>query len=426
VTLPEVRIDVGFTASGTGDVFTVGHPTLGQVGVVPIGADDIWTDVTPYVRSWSVRRGAGRGDSPTLRFDPGTCSVEFNDGDRRFDPENLLGPYVVAGVTQVEPMRRFRIRAVWGGVTYPIFYGYADDWVPSYQGNSWTYTTAPATDASKIFAGAERAAVAPIGAGELSGARINRILDTYGWPAGDRVIGAGDTTLQATTLAGNMLGELQLVQDTEQGELYIDAEGRVVFRGRRASLTDTRSAVSQATFGDGGYDATGEIPYADAVQSTPDDTLVNSVDASRTGGTEQHVEDAVSVARYTRKSHTRNDLLMETDDGALQWAQWIEYQFGNPARRFAKLAFNTPTPQVEAAFWPALLGRDFGDRITVIRRPAGGGDPILRDCFVRGVEHQSDGASWASAFTLQSADRYSFFVVGDPNLGRVGMNAVAY
>lgn len=426
MSLPEVRIDVGFTAAGASGVFTVGHPTLGQVGIVPIGDGDIWTDVTPWVRSWSVRRGAGNGDQPTLRFDPGTASIEFNDGDRRFDPENLAGPYVLAGESQVEAMRRVRIRAVWNGVTYPIFYGYADDWKPSYQGNSWTYTTLTATDASKLFAAADRSAIAPVGASEDSGARVNRILDVYGWSATERVIATGDTTLQATTMAGNTLAELLLVQDTEQGEFYIDAQGRPVFRNRLAALTETRSTASQALFGDGGYAATGEIPFADAIQSTPDDTLVNSIYVSRAGGTEIQIGDGPSLIRYLPKSHTRNDLLMETDDGALQWGNWLRYQYGTPARRFARLEFNTPAPSVEAAFWPALLGREFGDRITAIRRPAGGGDPIERDCFVRGVEHSSNGVEWRSAFVLQGADRMSFFVVGDPVLGRVGLNAIAY
>jgi hypothetical protein len=426
MSLPEIHVDVGFTSAGTSNVFTVGHPTLGQVGNVPIGDPDIWTDVTAYVRKWSVKRGAGKGDDPTLRFDPGTASIEFNDGDRRFDPENLSGPYVVAGVTQLVPMRRVRIRAVWSGVTYPIFYGYANDWIPDYQGNSWTYTTLPATDGTVLLNRVNRDAVAPVGAGEDSGARATRILDDVSWPAADRVVATGDTTLQATTLAGPALTELQLVQDTEQGEFYLDSQGRAVFRNRQALLDDARSNTSQATFGDGGYAATGEIPYADVIQSTPGDTLVNSIDASMAGGTEQHVEDAVSVAQYGSQSHTRDDLLMQTDDGALQWANWLKYQYSQPARRFARMDFNTPSPEVAAAFWPAMLGRDFGDRITVKRRPAGGGSTIARDCFVRGIEHESDGAAWTSAFILQGADRYSFFVVGDPILGRVGLNAVAY
>jgi hypothetical protein len=425
VALPQVIIEVDFTATAAGAVFTVGDPTLGQVGLTPVGSSDVWTDITTSVRSWSVKRGAGQGDAPTLRYDAGTASIELNDADRRFDPENLAGPYVSAGVTQVEPMRRVRIRAAWNGTTYPIFQGYADDWVPSYQGNSWTYTTLSATDASVVLNSVNRTATAPVGAGETTGARVGRILDSVGWSAAARVIAAGDTTVQSTDLAGLPLTELQLVQDTEQGELFIDAQSRVVFRNRQAAVEETRSNTAQAIFGDGGYTDTGEIPYADAVQSTPGDTLVNTVIAARAGGVEQVVSNAASVSRYTAKTHTRDDLIMQDDAGALQWASALLYQYGTPARRFARIEFNTPTPQVQDVFWPALLGREFGDRITVMRRPAGGGT-IDRDCYVRGVEHRSDGMVWASAFVLQGADRFAFFRVGDPILGRVGLNAVGY
>jgi hypothetical protein len=423
--MPQVIIEVDFTATAAGAVFTVGHPTLGQVGVTPVGASDIWTDITAYVRSWSVKRGAGQGDSPTLRYDAGVASIELNDGDRRFDPENLLGPYVSAGVTQVEPMRRVRIRAVWNGITYPIFQGYADDWLPSYQGNSWTYTTLPATDASVVLNSNNRPATTAVGAGDDSGARITRILNSIGWSSTARVIATGDTTLQSTDLSGLPLTEMQLVQDTEQGEVYIDAQSRIVFRNRTAAIKDTRSNTSQATFGDGGYGLTGEIAYADVTQSTSGDTLVNTVIAARAGGTEQTSADAASVARYTAKTHTRDDLLMQDDATALQWAAALRYQYGTPGRRFARIQINTPGPQVENAFWPALFGREFGDRITIKRRPAGGGT-INRDCFVRGVEHSSDGVAWTTAFVLQGADRFSFFRVGDPILGRVGLNAVGY
>ena len=425
--LPKVYVDVGFTATGTSNVFTVGDPTLGQVGVVPVGDPDIWVDVTPYVRSWSVKRGATKGDDPTLRYDAGTCTVEFNDGDRRFDPDNLAGPYVIAGVTQIEANRRVRIRAVWNGITYPLFYGYADDWVPTYVDNAWTYCTLTATDAFKLFAAHDRTAISPVGGSEPAGYRIGRILLDYGWPNLDWSISVGDTTLQATDLGGNMLAEMQVTQDSEQGSCWMSADGKPYFRNRQSVLTDAPSKTSQATFGDGGYVATGEIPYTNAVMSTPADTLVNSIDATRVGGTVQHVEDSVSVGRYGPKTHARSDLIMETDAVAAQWAQWLKYQYATPARRFARLEFNTPAPHVEAPFWPVFLARDLGHRITVVRRPPGGGAPISRECFIRGIEMgQPNGAELTTAFILQDASRYSFFVVGDPVLGRVGQNAVAY
>jgi hypothetical protein len=426
VSLPDVYIDIGFTATAATGVFTVGHPTLGRVGLNPIGASEIWTDVTPYVRNWWTKRGSSDGDNPTLQYNPGVAAIEFNDQFRYFDPENLAGPFVSSGVTQVEAMRRVRIRAVWNGVTYPIFRGYADDFVPSYQGNTWTYTTVPATDGMVTLAGDRTALATPVGAGEDSGARVKRILDAANWPSTDRVIATGNTTLQATDMGGSPGSELQLVADTEHGEFYIDAQGRAVFRNRQAIITDTRSNTSQATFGDGGYAATGEIPYADATQSTPGDTLVNSITATRVGGADQVVTDGLSVSRYGAKPYDRSDLIMQDDSVALQWAYWLSYQFSRPRRRFARLDFARPKPQVEDAFWPAMLGRDFGDRITVKRRPPGGGAAIVRDCFVRGIEHQSDGAAWTSSLILQGAERYAYLIVGNPIYGRVGLNGVAY
>jgi hypothetical protein len=429
MTLPYVRVYVGFSTPTSGTYFTVGHPTLGQVGTVnQIGPDTVWTEITQYLRSWSLRVGASRGDQPTLRYDPGSCSIVLNDGDRRFDPDNLAGPYVVAGQTLLMPMVRVRVVATWAGIDYPLFYGLADDWVTDYDGPFWSTCTLTATDAFKSFGAEDRTAGVAVGAGDDSGARIGRILDAYGWPAADRVLATGDTLLQSTTMDGNMLTELLLVQDTEQGSLYMDQQGRVVFQNRRAILTGSRSTTSQALFGDdpAGYAISGELPYLDVETTTPDATLVNSVDAACAGGVEQHAADAVSANRYLTKSHTRDDLLMQTDADALQWAQSILYQFAQPRRRFSKMTFHRPRPDVESVLWPILLGSRFADRITVRARPKGGGAVIQKDCFVRGVEMSGDSVMHDSAFVLQDADRYSFFVVGDPILGRVGYNAVAW
>lgn len=426
--VPEIRVYIGFTGPAVGNVFTVGHPTLGQVGVVPLGADTSWTQIpSDSIKSWSVRLGAGQGDAATLRYDPSTATVEFNDPYRHFDPENLAGPYASAGRSQVEEMRRVKIVAVWAGITYPLFYGFTDDFQPNYNGNFWTTTVMTATDASKVMAATNRDAVALVGAGELSGARITRVLDGISWPAGDRVVAAGNVTLQGTTLEGNVLGELQLVQDTEAGEFFFDQQGRAVFRDRDHILTATRSKVSQVIFGDdpAGWEVSGEIPYSDVTPSAGGDNVINSITAQRVGGGEQFVENAVSVAQYLRKNHTRTDLLHTIDSDTLAWAQAILYQYSTPARRFTRIQFLRPRPQVQNVFWPAVLGREFGDRITIRRRPKGGGAMISRDCFVRGMEFSSDGEYFNSAFTLQGADRYAFFVVGDPIMGRVGHNAVS-
>lgn len=427
MSLPEIRIEVGFSGPYTGTVFTIGDPTLGKIGSVPIGSGDVWVELPKSaIRSWSIRRGAGQGNEPTRRYDAGTATIILNDGDRRFDPDNLAGPYVSGGVSMIEPMRRVRITAIWAGAAYPLFTGYADDWVPDYQGNFWTYTTLTATDATKVWAAADRTAAAPAGTGELTGARVHRILNSAGWPVADRSIDAGSTTVQATDLSGSALAELQLIQDTELGELFVDPSGRAIFQGRASVLTRAASLTSQATFGDGGYTATGELPYADVKLTSLDDHLANRVTITRAGGTPQTAEDAASIAKYLVKAYTPGELLMETDGEALNRAQALLYRHKTPTRRYARLEFQRPEVALEAVLWPQLLGRAFGDRITIKRRPAGGGAVIEHDAFIRGVEMSSDGARWDSAWVLQAADQLSYFTIGHPDRGRIGAYPVAF
>lgn len=573
MTLPTFRVEVGFTGPYAGDYYTIGDAILGTVEGYPIAPDDLWTDITEYVRSWTVRLGASQGVGPGRRYEPGTATIILNDGDRRFDANNLAGPYVSAGVSLIEPMRRVRITAEWGGVAYPIWTGFADDWVPDYVENVWTYCTLTATDGFKVFSSEDRSAAAAGFAGELSGARVSRILNSVSWPVEDRLIDTGLTTLQATALSGPAVSELQLVADTELGDFFIDGMGRAVFQDRQSVLTRPESLTSQATFGDGGYvpmptydfesgitgftatsnasvttsstaytgtgaleltvvgspsqsyvrpnvrlpvtpghryqvtmwvrrSATGtvvaaidwqngagtylsggnypstvvsagvwtqitdtatapagaatmtwgptlnlspatgtvlqvddvtlvdldnEIPYADAKLSSFDDVLANRITIGRNGGTPQTVSNTASIARYLVKTYSRTDLLMQTDAVALEYASALLYQHGTAVRRFTELDFRRPSFDVEDVVWPQVLGRQFGDRITVIRRPAGGGEPIQQDAFVRGVTHSvSLDQQWTTSWVLQPADKYSFYTIEHPQLGRIGLNPIAF
>lgn len=569
--LPVIRLEVGLSGPTTAaDVWHIGDPVRGKIGVAKLGGDDIWVDIAEWVRSWSTRRGAARGDGIGLRYEAGTGSADLNNGDRRFDPTNLTGPYASGGITTLQPMVRVRWTAEWAGVAYPLWTGFADNWIPDYTQPTWSTTALTATDAFKIF-NADRSAQSAQGAGEDSGARIGRILTSLSWPAEDRQIAVGRSTMQATTLDGNGLSELLLTQDSELGEFYVDAMGNAVFRNRLAVLSEARSNASQGTFGDAGYfndvtygfevdtapfvgfggsiatsaaqahggvqsllltvtgsptqayarpvpgypvtpglsytvdmwvfrpvagdvtaaidwiDAGGsylsgayaaftlsantwtlitvagiapvgaataqfgssligspaagtqvytddisfgltvpEIPYASAKVDADDVTLANYVSITRVGGTEQIAQDAASQQKYMVKPYQRDDLIMETDSEALNYAKAVLGQSKDPEVRFSTLVINVPRPEAASVAWPQLLGRELGDRITIIRRPPGGGDPNSRDCWIRGIEHTSDGETWQTTFQLETVDRANFWTIGHPTLGRIGSNALAF
>jgi hypothetical protein len=417
--MPLVIVEVAFTVGGPGaSALHLDDPVLGLLNTGTLGADT-WVEVAPATRleSLHTRQGSTRVESPQVRFDAGIATAVLNDPDRRYDPTNLSGPYVSGGRTQVTPMREVRMRAVWNGTAYPLFRGYADKWEIDWDATTSTVTL-PCTDAFKILEGKRRGPQVAVGAGELTSARINRILDGIGWPATDRVIGTGSITVQETTLEGSPLAELQLTADTEIGELYIDGSGRVVFRGRMALLTETRSTISQATFGQ----APGIISMPLA---TDDDQLYNEIKITRVGGVEQVVEDTASQSEFQIiRTFERSDLLMQDDATAADYASWILHLSSQPETRFDKIVLY---PRRNPALWPQVLGRQIGDRITCWRQPPTGGDPIQLDAFIRGIEHQVEQADWTTTWVLQSAAKVgSFLTLDHPTAGRLDNNALAF
>lgn len=425
MTTADVVVEIGFTAPSTGAYLHLDDTARGKLDTATLAPADLWVDVSAYVSAVQTRRGATRADGPNLRYEPGTATVVLRNEDRRFDPTNTAGPYVTAGVTQVEPMRPIRVRATWNGVSYPLWRGYIDEWRIGYDGPNVSTATVTCFDAFTVFASYDRTAIAAVGAGETSGARVGRILDSVGWPSADRVVATGKSTVQATTLADNVLTELLLTSDSELGELYIDAEGHVVFRDRHAALTDTRSNTSQATFGD----LSPELRYADVAIDYSRSSLYNLITIGRAGGTAQTVENAASRTAYLTRTYRRTDLIMESDTEAASQATFLLGQAAEPELRFSSMVVK-PRRDSDGAglLFPQALGRLIGDRITVKRRPPGGGAVISRDVFVRGIEHRiaAGATDWETTFVFQSATRFDFFVLNSSVLGVLDTSALAY
>jgi hypothetical protein len=423
---PSLIVEVGFaTVASTGAYWHIGDSARGRIVTAAVGPDTFWEDVTADVRSFQMARGSSRLDGPIVHYDAGTCTVELDNRSRDYDPTNTASPFT----GQVTPRRAFRVRATVDSVTYSLFRGSVDSWVQNYPdpSNNLATTTVTATDATKVLQRQARTAVAAVGGGEDAGARVTRILDSVGWAAEDRVISTGDSTLQETQLEGDPLSELLMVQDSEVGELYVDGAGRVVFRNRLAILSEARSNTSQATFGDGGG---AELPYQQVIPEYDDAVLFNTVRATRAGGSAQTATDAASVTANLESVFEGSDLILETDAAARDWAGFILHQTKDPELRFATLTF---TPRngdatTEAALFAQALGREIGDRVTVRRRPPGGGPTIERDVFVRGISHETaPDLRWQTMWTFQSATTFEFWTIGHPTLGRIDHgNALAF
>src|SRR5262249_29623279 len=222
--------------------------------------------------------------------------------------------------------------------------------------------------------------------------------------------------------ADNSLAEMRLSAESDLGELYIDEAGRVFFRSRAHIFTNFRSVSAQATFGDGGG---AELPYESVEVAYDDASFINRALIARVGGTQQQVDDTASQSLYLIRTVRRTDLLMQTDQDAASWAGYVVRLAGQPELRFATM---TIFPREnEASLFPQVLSRLIGDRITIIRRPPGGGTPITRDVFIRGIQHDiGDEQAWRTTWTLESATRYQFLILDHATLGQLDNNALGF
>lgn len=424
--MPTVIVEVAFSVgASTSTLLHLDDAARGKLDTGTLGADVTWTDVTGDVVSVQCSRGMSRTDGPVGRYEAGKATITLTDTARTYDPTNLSGPYVSAGVTQVTPMRAVRIRALHGGVYYDVWRGFADSWTITYpQGNAIAMVSLQCTDGFKVLGNTFLAAVGAVGGSENSGARISRLLTAAVWPTADRIIATGDSTVQATTLGSDALSLCQLTADSEMGEFYMDPAGRAYFRNRTAALTDARSTTSNATFGGGGGS---ELPYLNVEVAYDDEQLVNAATITRVGGAAQAstADGSASIATYLTRTFERSDLIVEDDTTALNWGNMVVYISKDPELRFDRLTIGrNRTDATETLIFTQALSRLIGDRITVKRTPPGGGT-INRDNFIRGVSHSITAMHWEAAFVLQSATKWSFMILDDAILGKLDSNALS-
>ena len=306
-----------------------------------------------------------RGRSALVdEFQTGQLTLRIVDQNGDFNPTNPSSPYYL----ELTPMKKVQITATYGATTYPIFSGFITSYVNTQPKDATevAYTTIQAVDAFRLANNAQITTVAGASAGQLSGTRINQILDQIDWPATMRDVDAGLTTLQNDpgTLRTS-LGAMQTVAQSEYGALYVDANGEFVFQDRAVTAGSIGGTVT--TFNDNG---TG-IAYANANWKLDDTLIFNSSTVTRLGGTPQTAINQPSIDKYFIHSYQIQDLLMQTDAVALDYAQAYTASRAETSVRCDSIELDLYTPNYNAGII-AALELDFFDPIRVVTTQPGG------------------------------------------------------
>jgi hypothetical protein len=372
-------------------------------------------DVSNQIDALTTRRGR---NAEADQFQTGTCSLRIVDQNGDFNSQNLSGPY--AGL--LDPMRKLQITATHNGVTYPIFSGFITSYqtiTPQESNDNVSYCVISAVDAFRLAQNAQISTVSGTSAGQLSGARINNILDQIQWPLTMRDVDAGQTTVQADPgTPRTALAACQTITTSEYGSFYVDATGSFVFQDR--ALTSSSVAATPTVFTD---DGSGGLLYFDAQWVLNDVLVYNAANITRSGGTTQVATNNASIAKYFLHSYSQTDLLMQTDAVALDYARAYVASRAETSVRCDAIVLDLYTPDYDAGI-VAALDLDFFDPITITTTQPGS-TSLTKTLQIFGVAMTINPNKWRVQFvTLEPI--IDSFVLNSTQYGVLGTNTLSY
>jgi hypothetical protein len=412
MTMPVVNAIINFsTGPAFAQAMIIDQGILGTNVLADSAA--VIVDVSNQVNRIETIRGR---NAQADQFQAGTLSLRIVDENGDFNPQNLSGPY--AGL--LDPMRKVQITATYEGVTYPIFSGFITSYTTTTPLNAdeVTYTTIQAVDAFRLAQNAQITTVTGATAGDLSGTRINQILDAIDWPDSMRDVDAGLTSLQNDPgTPRTSLQAMQTVDISEYGALYVDASGSFVFQDR--TVTTASIAGTPTVFNDNGTD----IGYANAVWRLDDTLVYNSASITRTGGTAQIATNPASIEKYFIHSYNQQNLLMETDQVALDYARAYVASRAQTSIRCDAIELDLNTDNYSTGII-AALDLDYFDPVTITTNQPGS-STLTKTLQVFGVKHAITPNSWKVVFTTLEPI-IDGFIIGSTTSGVLDTNVLSY
>ena len=393
-----VTVEIGVTRG-----FVLDDPVAGVLDNTdfPLGGES-FVDVSNRMLTLSTSRGKNRDLD---KFQAGTLDATFNNEDRFFDP--------VSG-TALDIIPRAPIRMLVDGTAQ--FFGTINDWNYSYETSGRSKVSTTASDDFVVLA---RQNILPSGVPsvETSGERIANVLDmfTVDWPADRRNIDTGDTSVAAQPYEGqNALEYLQLINASEQGQLFISKTGDLQFRQRSDSAPVSAGLVTFADDGSGipfvgaGINFDSEYIYNRAIITSPVGTAVANDDLSQ-----------ITYGVITFELETLCSTELELQD----IANYVVARYASPELRFQSITVNIDT--LSTSQRAEVMGLEIGDVCEVSITPNGIGDPIDRYAQIFRIAHEISPSRHDVTFQFDPLE-FAPLVLDDVVFGKLNSGHIGF
>jgi hypothetical protein len=385
--------------------------------------DRLWVDLSCDVLDVQISGGSTGAQGIFSKADAAACTVTLSDPEGIYDPLSPVPPWAYAGRSRLVPGVPVEVWAEvvdgdTGTVTrHWLFTGTADSW-----GEDWTPTKSKrqckliATDDTKRFARYDRPEIAPVGQGDTTGARIQRIVSYFDWPGTVLAPASGGTvTLQSTTLAQNAWELLNRTLDDELGYVHFTTKGELRWLDRNVWLSIPPPVLE---LGCETIAADVRDVLVDASPSNLDRQMRNEIYASRAGGATVSASSTSSIAQHGRYDYKRTDLGLADDIQVADWASLVLQLYAYPQIALKDV---TLKPAIDPRSWeiwkPALDIHYVSELVRILWAPPDHPTHVT-DALARvvGATHTITRRSWELRWQLVDAlaQRFagSVFVMG--------------
>ena len=409
----QINVSLNFSSGATfGNPFTIGDPVNGILGVGVLSDQTtpaLVVDLTDVTRQITIRRGR---NITRDTYEAGNATIRVYDPTGNFNPQNPSSPYY----GQLTPLRKLRVSATYAGSSYYLFSGYTTDYTYSYdQAENVSYVDISATDAFRLFNLAAVTTITGQAAGQDTGTRINKILDTVQFPNGMRSVDTGNSLTQADPATSRTsLAAIQNVEISEQGAFYITPEGNAIFKNRSNTIKSAGNTPIS-------FNQTNGIPYKNLVFAFDDKLIVNQANVTRIGGTTQTNVDLGSVATYFPHSITFSDLVVQTDAEAMNIAKIYVATRSTTTIRIDSMTVDLLDTAVPIG---TVLGLDYFDNVQISNIQPDG-STITKNLQVQGVAWDITPNRMMATFTTLEPITDGF-IIGNSTYGVLGDDILSY
>ena len=407
---PTMQVLVGFqSTTGFGTPFLLDNATYGVLNTTGRGTlgGVTMVDLTSLVMSVNITRGRNR---ELDQFNAGTATIAFDNASQVLNPTNTSSPYYPF------VLPRCPVQILANGI--PIYTGLIKDWNLDYAISNEDTMYATCSDQFTVLANQALNAVTP--SSQATGARISTVLGyseiNY---QGALSIATGSSTLGAYAISQdtNCLNYLQQITTSEQGYLFMSANGTLTFKGRSSVL----NPVPGATFNTNG---TG-IGYQTLINQYGDELLYNYIVTQSPAGAAQTTSNSTSIALYQAQNYNLLDLLNSTTTEVAGLGNYLLGKYKNPVLRFTGLS--TQMAGLTSANQNICLNLDLTNICTVIKNfVVGTPSTETQTLIVSGVSHSITPGSHIISYTFESTDSNQYMTLNNAIFGTLNENLLSF